>query len=259
MKAIRAISAGFLAGLLACEMAARPCFAQTSSPQSLFTLTSEPAPGLASETDAGLVITTGNSPSGSLNVKQQTSYRWPVDTVEGQFRYLETSAYGVETAKYWTVGGRYERKLMSHLGGFVGETIEADTFSGYYQRYSSDVGMRRILWTEQKTRGAMELGYRYQILNAVVGGRQYFQIARVYGETTYQWNSNVSLIASVEALPNFSYYPEWMLNSDISISAELTKVFSLKTSYEIRYSHIPASPGLKTTDTALTSSLAAKF
>ncbi len=245
--------------LLVLLLLAPAAWADTSGPRSLFTFSSEPPEGFASESEAGLALQAGNTKSNRVSLRHQDSYRWPEQTVFGQVRYLNANAAGVTNASSWLAGARYERKLAPKTGAFVGQTVEADRFAGYFQRYSSDLGLRRTLWKSDVTKGAAELGYRYQVDNRITGELTYNNLVRAYLEGIYYFNAKVSLVASVEGLPNVSDSANWMVNGDLGLIAELTSILSLKSTYGVRYDHVPNAPGLVTTDQAFTTALLARF
>src|SRR5690606_33484946 len=96
--------------------------------------------GFQNETEAGLVLTTGNSKSQSFNFKQSNRYSWTANMLKFDGRYLKASAGGVESARFWALGLRYERTFTERFLGFVGQDVESDVFAGYAQKYNSDIG-----------------------------------------------------------------------------------------------------------------------
>jgi putative salt-induced outer membrane protein YdiY len=246
----------FLALLLLASVA---CHADATLPRSLFSIAGEPHPGYDNLTDLGLALTTGNTDTSSLRLKQQSSYRWERETVALQARYLKTTASGLTGARNWALAGRYERRLAHHLGGFTGQSVEGDRFAGVAQRYATDLGLRRTLWWGDVTRGAVEAGYRYQLENREVGPRRYAQIARVYAEASYKWNPKVGSLLSVEGLPNLRETENWFLNAELATQAELQGYLAMKVAYALRFSNRPATAGLKSVDGTLTASLVADF
>jgi putative salt-induced outer membrane protein YdiY len=235
-------------------LAAAHAKAETGSPRSLFSVASEPPAGFASESELGLALQSGNTRANRVALKQQTSYRWPEETIFAQARYLNANAAGVLSASSWSAALRYERRLVPQLGGFVGQSVESDLFAGYLQRYASDLGVRRTLWSSEETKGAAELGYRYQFENRVSGETAFGHIVRVYVEGLYQFDPKIRAVASVEALPSLRDSSDWRLNADLSVVADLTGRLALKTTYQMSYNHQPAAAGLLTVDTAITGS-----
>ena len=82
---------------------------------------------------------------------------------------------------------------------------------------------------------------------------------RAYSEWEMKWNSNFTSNYWIEYLPNISDYNDWQLNTELSISAMASNIFSLKTSVLVRYDHFPAPGILYKTDTLFTTALVAKF
>jgi hypothetical protein len=98
--------------------------------------------GLSNESEAGVVITGGNAKAQSFNFLQLNQYRWESDRLRFDGRFLKSSASGVESARSWLLGLRYERSLVDHLSGFAGQNVESDVFAGFLQRYNTDVGAK---------------------------------------------------------------------------------------------------------------------
>ena len=233
--------------------------AELTSPRSLFSVISEPPPGLSSQTEAGLDLNSGNTQSNRYVLQHQTSHRFEDETVQAQVRYLQHNANGIQTANTWGVGARYERRIIRRLGGFVAQFLEADRFAGIRQRYATDVGLRKTLWRNDSNAVATELGYRYQFENRIAPPRNYSHIIRIFAEGMAKFSPTVLGIVSVEGLPNVKNSEDWMLNTTLAIQAKVSETFSLKTSYLLRYDHLPAAPGISTMDRSLTTSLVAKF
>lgn len=215
--------------------------------------------GFKNESEAGLVITSGNSESQSLSAKQQSSYTWGDNTAKFSASYLRSSSRGVESALYWTVGLRYERAFSHLLSGFLGQSVESDIYAGYKQRYNTDVGLKYHLIKEEDLKWLAEVGYRYMSENQVNGAKKTSHFARLYTEAERRWNESVSTKLWIEGLPNLNDSAAWQLNSELSLSAILTSVFSLKTAYLYKRNNKPAASAPKKTDTVLTTALVAKF
>ncbi|MGE0615756.1 MAG: DUF481 domain-containing protein [Bacteriovoracia bacterium] len=225
----------------------------------------EPAPpaspteGLKSETELGLVLTSGNSKTSTTNIKQGTSYEWSGNTLRLQARFLRTSTRGTESAKNYGLGLRYERALTDALSIYVGQALESDTYAGYLQKHNSDVGGKYFFMKSEETVASAELGYRYTIENTVLGTQNKSHYLRAYLEALRNWNRWVSMKASLEILPNLTYAADYQVNGEISLAAIISSLFSLKTSYAIRYDHVPAAGAPETTDTTLTTALVVRI
>ena len=229
-----------------------------SMPGSLFTLTEAPKPGLANKSEAGLSLTDGNTSTRTFNLSNTTSYRFEESTLQMQANYFESGAQGTLKARKWMLGGRYEMKIRGHLGAFAGEAIDGDRFTGYNQRYATDLGARLGLWHVEKSRGALEAGYRHQLENRT-DGQLTSEILRLFLEANYQWNPDLTLVVASEFLPVLNRGNDWHWNSELDLEVKLSGIFRLKNAYGFKYAHAPVTSTLKNLDQMLITSLVADF
>ena len=216
-------------------------------------------PGLKNESEAGVVITSGNSSSQSYNLKQSTTYSEASNLLRFQARYLKTKNDGVEAAKSWSLGLRYERSLSEMWSAFLAETLESDVFAGILQRYSTDIGAKAKIIHEEGLNWSAEGGYRFTHENKTLGGTLNYHYARLYTEVERKFNASTSAKLWAEFLPNFTDSDDYLINSEVSVSAAMSAIFSLKVAYMVKYDHLP-NPGVAhQTDSIFTTALVAKF
>ncbi len=212
-----------------------------------------------SESEAGVVITSGNSTTQSLNAKSGTEYTFEKNMLRLQGSYLQAKQSGVLSALAWSLGLRYERELSQMLSVFAGQSVEGDQFAGILQRYNSDLGAKYFFYKQPKDFiWFAEGGYRYTKENAVTYSKG-FQKARVYTEAEKNWTATTSTKLWLEYIPNFTLSDAWLFNTELSLSSAINSYFSIKTAYLVKYSNAPASISAKKTDTAFTTALVAKF
>ncbi len=218
-----------------------------------------PAEGFRNESEAGVVITSGNARSQNYQFKQSDVYRWESNLLKAEGRFLKSSSRGVETARFWTVGARYERELLDRFSLFAAQNIESDRFAGYLQRYNSDVGGKYFFVKEEAFSWLGEAGYRYTAENRIDASRRNTSALRFYTEANRSWNTSVSSKLWIEYLPNLTASKEYRINAEASLSAALSDVFSVKTAYLLKFNHFPAPGATEKTDTWFTTSLVAQF
>lgn len=216
--------------------------------------------GFKNESEAGVVISSGNSRSQSLSFKEATTYGWSENMFSLKGSFLQTKSQGVLSAKKWDTTLRYDRELTRQFGVFAAQGVESDRFAGYRQRHNSDLGgTYEVLKEEDKWDWKAEAGYRYSKERRTDGTRDRKSQGRLYTDVERKWNSTVSTRYWIEYLPNFSQERDWLLNSEASMSVTLSKIFSMKTSYLVKYDNQPAVAGTKKSDRTFISSLVAKF
>jgi len=219
------------------------------------------------ESEVALVSTGGNTETESYSAKQKTTYTQEANSYALTGRYLQTKTGGIETAKSWDAGLRYERIISAMWSAFVGYGAEADPYAGFIQRDNADIGGKYFFYKEEGLNLFTEVGYRstntqFAALPTatppVAGTVTRENFGRLYVEYAQNLSESLSVKYWVEYLPNFSNSAGYLLNTEPSVSVMLTSVFSLKTAYLMKYRN-EVAPGAKNTDTTFTTSIVAKF
>lgn len=215
---------------------------------------------LSHESQAGIVITNGNTHTQNFNLGSETKYAWERSSLALKGNYLRAASSGVVTSLTWLVGLRYEFAFTEKLGGFTAETLEGDQFAGILQRYNTDLGVKYYFQKrEHDFTWFGEGGYRYTSEHATTGATKGYQKARLYTEAEKYFTANTSAKLWIEYVPNFTISEQWLLNSEISLSSALNSTFAIKTAYDIRYNHAPVVASAQNTDSTFSTSLVAKF
>jgi putative salt-induced outer membrane protein YdiY len=240
---------------------ARKAYAEPSSAPS--TGTTSVAASSASvktthESAAGVIVTGGNAPTESYNLKHASTWEWPVDLLKANASFLRTLNREQETARVWLLGLRYERGLSEFVSALVGQSVDSDRFAGIQQRYNTDLGAKYFLLKEDQFVWSAEAGYRYTLEN-----RQAGQVAqnfvRAFTEAKRDWTPTFSTRVALEYLPNLTIDNDYQLNADLSANAAISEVFALSVAYGVRYRNVPVAPATLTTDTQFTTALVAKY
>ena len=214
---------------------------------------------LTNESELGIASANGNTKTQTFNAKQTNDYKWDKNVLGLRSRYLNAKANGVETARFLMGGLRYEKQLSNHFSLFIGETFEKDKFAGIDKRYITDLGGKYRFIESETTKLFSELGYRYMHEERLDGTFAFSNYARFYSELEHKWNENFSTKYWAEILPNISEPKDWQFNTELSLMAVLSSVFSVKSGILLRYDHAPAPGIIYKTDTLFTTALVAKF
>lgn len=218
----------------------------------------EPAAPWTGEAEAGAIVVSGNNDSESYNAKLKTTYSVDKNNYIGFGRYLKTDSLGVESARNWEAGVRYERELTDYFSLFVGQKAESDVFNGYVQRDSTDAGIKYFLTKTDAITWTAEAGYRYQVTNPTVGEQSRDSLGRLYTEYNQKVRSDLSFKYWAEYLPNFDDADAYLANTEASLNVMLNSLFSLKVAYLLQYQNVVPA-GTKYTTTTTTMNLVAKF
>jgi len=241
--------------VLLCALISSKSFAQETSPVPAPT----PTPPFAAEAEAGAVVVSGVSDSESYSAQAKGTYTQDKN-IYGLFgHYIQVEANGVESARNWDAGVRYDRELNEYLGVYLGQKSESDIYSGYVQRDSTDVGAKYFLIKGQSFNWTLEAGYRYAKTLPLLRGSLYESFGRLYTEVDEDLSKTLSFKYWAEYLPNFTHNEAYQCNTEASLNVMLTQIFSLKLAYLLQYQNVPPSGGVKYATTTSTMNLVAKY
>lgn len=214
--------------------------------------------GWKNETQVGVVTTSGNTETTTLSAAQSTKYEFTKNVFSISGSYLYQKSGEVISAKAWSLGVRYERELSERLSLFASEMVQGDRFKDLRQGYNTDLGAKYSFVKSDTLTWFGEAGYRFTRQNTS-SANQNLHFARLYTEIEKKWNESVSSKYWLEVLPNFTESADWQANTEISLSAALSNLFSVKTGYLLKFDHMPNAAGLKPADKIFTTALVAKF
>lgn len=229
-------------------------------PAKAFAQTEEATPSPWShESEVSVVNVDGNTRGEISSLKQKTEYKIEANSFALTGRWIRVKTNDVETARAWDAAARYERTLSELWSAFIGHGAESDEYSGYIQRDNSDVGAKYFIEKSDLINFFVESGYRYTKTYSVGGTVTHSNGLRFYTEYSHKPTTSVSYKIWVEYLPNFNDSEAYLVNAEPSVNVMLSQIFSLKTSYLVKYKNQLAVPGEKRADTTFTTSLVAKF
>ncbi len=213
---------------------------------------------LKNESSAGLVLTGGNTKTQSISLKDQTSYTFEKNVFKFSGAFLRASNADIESAYNWNLGLRYERELTDTVSIYLGQNVESDKFQNILQRYNTDIGGKYFFNKEESFKWFGEAGYRFTRTNYTTSFKN-DNYLRVYTEAERAFNKEVSAKFWLEYLPNITVSEAYKINSELSLSAALSNVFSVKSGYLVRYDNQPITGVTFKTDSTFTTALVAKF
>lgn len=227
------------------------------------------------ESQAGVVVTGGNTNTEVYSAKTLNTWTMSEHSkLSFGGSYLEgttedpTTGQDVETAKRWDGFLRYDQVLNESWSIFVSQNIESDKFSGYAQRYNTDVGAKWNIVKGKKFYTFLEFGYRYTIEENVddtksdqgfENGERKNSKARLFYELGGDINESTKGRFWVEYIPNFDESDDWLLTFEPSLSVTLSKTFALKLAFLGIYDNQVNIAGNKKFDYTYTTSIVATF
>ena len=217
------------------------------------------AADFTNESEAGIAVANGNTKSQTYNFKQENGYKFDANLLKFKARFLNTFSNNDESARYILGTLRYERELNEKFSLFVEEGLESDKFAGYHLRHNNDIGGKYNIYKVENFYWYVEAGYRYVNEKLNNGTHSYKNSLRAYTETEKKWTETVSTKYFLEYIPNLKESKDYQINTELSVSAALSTMFSIKTAFLLRYDHLPAPGTVTKTDSLLTTALVAKF
>ena len=214
------------------------------------------------ESEASALIINGNVNSESYSAKTMNTYAVSEMDLASIFgRYIRSVASGLENAKAWEAGLRYERIFTKDLlSGFVQHKAEHDPYNGIFiQRDSTDIGVKYYFAKNDVLEWVGELGPRIQ--NTYIDStlpRDVTVFVRMFTQADYKVSATTSTRLWVEHLANLKNPSQYQTNAELSLAVAMNNIFSLKTAYLFkRDESIVAS--LKKDSSTWTTALVAKY
>lgn len=212
------------------------------------------------ESEMSILNTGGNTNVQTylLRSKNQLIARRNTYRFGGHYAYGEANE--VVSVRDWDANGQYERMVTRSTAVLLGEFIEGYRFRNIKARYNSDIGLKYHFIRSDLQNLFGEIGYRYSVEDRYSPNENLYESKiRAYSEynrkvtETFQWRM------WGEYIPNFTDEQRYLINFELSGTAILSSIFSLKVAYRGFYDDRPASPGLKYYDYQYTTSLVSKF
>jgi len=211
------------------------------------------------ESEAGMVITGGNSDISTVSFKQNSTITNGPNSYNFNARYLNSSNAGVEQALQWGLGLKYDHAFTENYGFFIGQLVEGNIYQKIFQRYSTDAGVKYVFHKAEKDFvWFAEGGYRFTRENYIASYKN-LNFLRIYTELEKYFAETVSGKLWIEYLPNLSFWKAYQLNANLSLNTAISSIFSLKNGYEVRYNNEPPAGTKSNSDRVFTTSLVAKF
>ncbi len=154
-----------------------------------------------------------------------------------------------ETARRVHGVGRYDRFFGARSSIYVLAGALFDPFSGYDLRTNEQIGVSRKLVDKETFTFVGELGLDYaqeNYVDGVVPNSADILAARVFLGTAWTPSEDVSISNELEIYENVLTPEDLRLLDTFAVSARLSDVFSVKTSYALVFDNVPVEGFLKT-------------
>lgn len=219
--------------------------------------TAEKDTGWVTTAAAGVTLSRGNTENDLYTANLLTSRKWKANEVDlgvdGQ--YGETS--GTKTTGNARAFGQFNRLFSERLFGYLRVEAQHDSIADLDYRLILSPGLGYYLIKSTNTFLRLEAGPSY-VFEKLGGTEDDYATLRLAERFEHKFNDRVKLWQSLEYLPEFGDFGNYILNGEIGIDAGLTAKLSLRTYVQNTYDSEPA-PGRKENDLKLIAALAYKF
>lgn len=217
---------------------------------------------LQGESEASVVLVSGNVDTETYSGKTKNNWNFSeMDSAILFGKYLKGETDGIESARAWDAGVRYERVISKDIFSVYAQyMIESDPYNGVFlQRNNTDLGGKYFFVKSDSLTWLGELGFRNSsIIVRGLDGKSDQNFGRGYTEANSKLNETVSSKLWFEYLSNLKDSDKSLWNAEASISVVMTSLLSLKMAYLINHNDGAVAPLEKNT-TTWTTALVAKY
>lgn len=161
---------------------------------------------------------------------------------ERYFTDLRTDYKASDTLYYYALGGWLK-----------------DRFAGIDKRLYIGPGAGYEILTGDTHFLSTEAGLNYATETDTDGNEEDFMEGRFFGRYEYVFNPKTKFTQTAEYLHNFDDAAKYRINTVSGLTTQLTDMFSLKVTYEVKYQNEPSPDTLENTDTLFSVALVANF
>lgn len=223
----------------------------------------------SSESEAGLVVNSGNAESQSVSFKTLNKYKL-TDKDELVFKAEYFQSEGMVdfikqlTSENTLVELKYSKVFHDLFGAFIVTSWSKDNFRGFENRFEVGPGLSYHFIKSEHKNLYTEHGYLYRQETEYEpgparGANSNINFYRAYFEGNKKFNPTLSGKLWLESKLNIENTEDIEVRVEPSLSVMLTGNFSLGLAYRYSFDNVPASKGFLRVDTMYMTTLKAKF
>jgi putative salt-induced outer membrane protein len=194
------------------------------------------------------VQTTGNSKTSTLSAKDLYNYDWEKAALELNAGGLGSKNRGIETAEQYNASEKISLKMPGKNYAFQKIMWDKNRFAGISNRYDMGLGIGRHFLETPDDRLFAEAGGGYVFEDRSGASNQTFGAYRGYGKYIRTLSATANASQDLEYLGNFRRPAGYRINAETALVTSISTHFSLKASYQWKYSNSPG-PDFNKTDT----------
>jgi putative salt-induced outer membrane protein len=219
----------------------------------------EPPPRLEANAQFAFLDTRGNATAQSLGAGGEFVWRPDPWTYSGKLIFAQTESENELTARSLAALFRAARALNPRLSVYGQYDFLRDVFAGVEQRHVIEGGISYLAVDREPHRLRFDAGLGY-LHEERPDPNENLNTATLTFAAPYRFNisSNSQFVYVPRFLLPLSDTGAWKFDQDVSLTAAINTLLSLKVSHTLRYSADPPE-GFKKTDTIMAVSLVAKI
>ena len=212
--------------------------------------------------ELGYVLTSGNSNSSTLGLKNTTAYDWQSARFEMKLGAIRvestpTASFAVPdgtdfklgdtdpevTAESYFLNGRYDRNITEKFFWFAGAGWDRNTFAGIQNRYTAFGGVGNIWFDSDRIKWRTDYALTYTKEEDVVEPADFdgtFAGARVSSAFLYKWSETGSYGNDTVVDENLDHTADLRVNMTNWVAVNMSTHLALKVSLQWLYDHQPA-------------------
>jgi len=208
------------------------------------------------EAAVSYISTSGNSENSTLAGKNLLKYNF-TNRIEGvwDIEALKSKNGSVKAAERYATNLKLDYLFTEQFYAGLGTGWLKDKFAGIENRYYAGPLIGYKFFTGPKHFLRNELGLNYTKENYIDMTEEGFIEGRIFGLYEYAFTETAKFSQALEYLYNFETNHNYKAISQSALTVTITKIFSIKTSYEVRYVDQPIPDTLEKTDRVLSVSL----
>jgi putative salt-induced outer membrane protein len=217
-----------------------------------------PPPRWERKAELSLVATGGNTDTQTIGAGASIVFRPEGWTTDARAAFVRSEANDLETAKSFVADFRQARSLSARAEAFGRYGYRSDRFAGIEHRNTIDGGIGYKLLTGPIHLLRVDGGLGYSREDRVVGEELSFALANFGAAYKWQLAKSADLTdGAIVTLP-LNHEDAWRFANAFALTAAMTRVLSLKLSYDSQFNNSPV-PGFEKTDRLMSAAIVAHF
>ena len=222
----------------------------------------KPKLGWSNKGDLAWTLTSGNANMSTISLANTLDYRWPNSllsfyafgiraTTDDTLRFLVVDSEGNESiserkisttnAERYVLALNFEDKISARLFWFAAGGWERNPPSGIDSRLLLGGGVGNIWYENDRGHFRTSYGINYTWESWTNGNNENFLGGNLRADWLWKFSPSASFQTVNTLFPNFSTWNAWRINSNNSLTVQMSKMLALKVGLTFLYDNQPQS------------------